>query len=264
MQNEIKLVKVTLYCTIESYFKRVIVKISILIVAISAVVLAKPICNFSTENKIIECLKRNYSRTNELGYRQARSIMFTSLDNEGGKVQLVYSGFWYKTDRIPNHTIVNTEHIWPQSRFGRNHIKTDLHHMYPTYNRINGQRANYPFAEIPDNLTELWLIKNNKGYKKKPNKTKIDNYSEYYRNSFEPREAHKGAVARSMFYIHALYDHSSSNSKWFYNQLETLKKWNKRYPITEKEIQRNKRIKRVQGNYNPFIIDQSLVYRLYK
>jgi len=239
-------------------------KILIILFTLNIFISAKTICNLSTEREIRTCLQNNYSKTKSLGYRQARDIMFSSLDNERGMVQLVYSGAWYQTNRIPEHTIVNTEHTWPKSKFKGLSAKADLHHLYPTYNRINGKRGNKSFAEIPDNLTKSWLIDNNKGSKRKPNNRNINNYSESYKNLFEPREAHKGAVARSMFYIHALYNHSNLDSRWFYSQLKTLKMWDKQYPVTRKEFQRTKNIQKVQGNYNPFVLDGSLANRLYR
>ena len=59
--------------------------------------------------------------------------MFGEVDNENGKVRLVYTGVEFATTEIPNANVVNTEHTWPQSKFKnatgshKGKMKADLH-----------------------------------------------------------------------------------------------------------------------------------------
>ena len=65
-------------------------------------------------------------------------------------------------------------------------------------------RADFPFAEIPDNETDTWyyltLTLNTIP------SSNIDLYSERRNGFFEPREDHKGNVARAMFYFYTMPD----------------------------------------------------------
>ena len=183
---------------------------------------AETICDNLQKDELRSCLQEEYRPEETLSYKEARKEMFSHIDNVDGKVELVYSGVLFATEGIPDHTIVNTEHTWPQSKFRDRRIKSDLHHLFPTHNRINGIRGNLPFAEIPDQATERWLIRNDKGKRRLPPETERDNYSEWIPSSFEPREAHKGDVARAMFYVYGIYDHDRLNTDWFKGQIDTL------------------------------------------
>ncbi|MEY8251350.1 MAG: endonuclease, partial [Colwellia sp.] len=224
---------------------------------------ADPICKNMTKSALQSCLQKGYKVTNSLSYREARKQMFSKIDNVNGAVKLVYSGAWYKTNSIPNHQIVNTEHTWPQSKFNDKKIKSDLHHLYATYSKINSKRGSFPFADIPDNTTEVWLNRNGNGIKKIPPISSRDNFSEYASNKFEPREEHKGAVARSMLYVYSIYGDSKVNNSWFKPQIATMLDWHDEYPASELEIKRTKKIEGIQGNTNPFILDSTLAFRLF-
>ena len=91
----------------------------------------------------------------------------------------------------------------PQSRGAENgYAKSDMHHLYPTRVDVNSDRGSFPFAEIDDNRTESWYYLNQT--RGSIPSTNIDLYSEKQGSRFEPREDHKGDVARSMFLF--LYD----------------------------------------------------------
>ena len=74
---------------------------------------------------------------------------------------------------------------------------------------------------------------------------------------FEPPDSHKGNVARAMFYFSMRY-----NMRIDPVQEKFLKKWNKLDPIDAAERLRNRRIKDIQGNSNPFIDDPFLADRI--
>ncbi len=209
-------------------------------------------------------LRKHYVPERSLSYKSARRQMFSRIDNRDGKVRLVYTGVEFATRDIPKHTIVNTEHTWPQSKFGdardRQKMKSDLHHLFPTYNRVNGARGNSRFAEIPDQQTQAWWRAASASHGIPS--TDIDEYSESIPRAFEPREDHKGNVARAMFYFYITYEDRGIDSTWFLPQIETMRTWNKLDQVDEAERRRSKEIARLQGNENPFVLDPTLIDRV--
>jgi hypothetical protein len=149
--------------------------------------------------ELIAFLRANYAPRINLSYRQARRVMFSRLDNQDGWVRLVYTGRPFRTRDIPNPNQVNTEHTWPQSMFkeaaGKQGMKSDLHHLFPTYNRVNGERGHKAFDEISDDSTHTWWNDPEAQYDVPGDE--IDEYSEATDELFEPREDHKGNVARA-------------------------------------------------------------------
>ncbi|MCA9255823.1 MAG: endonuclease [Phycisphaerales bacterium] len=209
-------------------------------------------------------LRAHYAPKKSLDYKSARRAMFSKIDNKEGVVRLVYTGGRIETRDIPDHRVVNTEHTWPRSRFGRSRdaekMKTDLHHLFPTANRVNSARGNSPFEEIPDEKTRRWWrsAKEERGIPKKD----IDEYSESTPSAFEPREDHKGNVARAMVYFYVMYEERGIDTAWFRPQAETFKAWNKLDVVDDAERSRSGAIAEIQGNENPFVLDPTLVDRV--
>lgn len=75
-------------------------------------------------------------------------------------------------------------------------------------------------------------------------------------NIIEPPDQVKGDIARIHFYMHTHYNLPLNNSFLF------LKTWAKEDPPSKEEIEKNNRIKEIQGNDNPYITDPSLVDQL--
>ena len=67
--------------------------------------------------ELINVLRAQFEATHTHSYKAARQQMFGHIDNDQGAVRLVYSGDQFETLTIPDHTVVNTEHTWPQSKF---------------------------------------------------------------------------------------------------------------------------------------------------
>ncbi|PLX17575.1 MAG: endonuclease I [Candidatus Muiribacterium halophilum] len=173
-----------------------------------------------------------------LGYKKARAYMFLTLFNENGKVEVQYTGKVLAVkDSLPNANVMNTEHIWPQSRFGRNLVdlkKCDLHHLMPTDSKVNSRRGNYPFGVVISSIYQR--------------KGSMLGYDVYRKLVFEPRDEVKGDIARAMFYFSIRYSTLLDD-----RQENTLRKWSKLDPVDDKERKRNKMIFEFQGNRNPFI-----------
>lgn len=206
---------------------------------------------------------------NSLGYRKARDYMFSELDNENGIVQGIYSGFEQPVDpdsRTPrqdafqNNKGLNAEHSWPQSKGATGVAKSDLHHLFPAQVQVNGRRGSLPFAEIEDAQTRWWLIDADE-MTSIPT-VNIDAYSEATRAAFEPREQVKGDIARAQFYFYTVYRNQADDG-FFQQQKDVLCDWHKLDPVSVEEQQRSKAIEIKQGNENPFVVDPSLVDRLY-
>ena len=122
----------------------------------------------------------------------------------------VYTGFFVPFDGVPssdpsqdmfnapneNTQGINQEHTWPQSLLTGSAVN-DLHNLFPTKVNVNAARGNLPFAEIPDNLTTTWY-RDNQQQSATPDAGVIDEFSELRSGlAFEPREDHKGNVARA-------------------------------------------------------------------
>jgi len=94
--------------------------------------------------------------------------------------------------------------------------------------------------------------------------TEIELYSERKNGTFEPREDHKGNVARAMFYFNTMY-HAEANDadpNFFELQRQTLCAWHHLDPADSLEIARSWQIANYQdGKPNPYVLDCSLAAR---
>tara|TARA_Y100001935_G_scaffold224416_1_gene200681 strand:+ start:90573 stop:93326 length:2754 start_codon:yes stop_codon:yes gene_type:complete len=228
------------------------------------------------DSSLIVYLRANYYPTNPRGYDAARDSMYQYLDVDASdSLTCVYSGLRAKRDgtRSPsnNGMVFNTEHTWPQSFYDEAEpMRGDIHHLFPSWSSPNQSRSNHPFGEIEDvNTTSWWYYANGGSVSSIPS-THLDEYSEYYNSTFEPREDHKGNVARAVFYFWTMYrtnndivTDTQDNEAFFEGMKQTLYAWHKADPVDAKEISRSNGIESIQGNKNPFIHDTSLVRRAY-
>lgn len=189
-----------------------------------------------------------------LGYKGARIELLgrISLERDGGGYYIrdVYCNENYDgaPGRIPDDKIVNTEHTWPQSRFGgsnRDMQKSDLHHLFPSDSELNGIRGNHPFGEVARSKENLKCTCSRAGYNRDGDFV------------FEPPVEHRGNVARALFYFAVRYGLSIDST-----QEDVLRKWHQQDPVDADELERNTEIERVQGNRNPFIDQPELVAQI--
>jgi endonuclease I len=220
---------------------------------------------------------RDWLRTNwydpyrvVLSYADARAKMYNYADNYSNSVVCVYSGY---SETVPfnfNNTStgvvnnINCEHSIPQSWFNETtRMRSDMHHLYPTYIQWNSNRGSDPFAEIPDTQTTLWmrLTQSQTGIPT----TNLAEYSEDAPGRFEPREDHKGNLARTAFYFYTMHAGqpdlvaTGHNSITTLADLNTLYQWHLADPVDAHELERNRRVAASQGNYNPYIEYPALV-----
>jgi len=211
-------------------------------------------------------LKTNYydGKHTELGYSLARLNMYQDIDNESNTLTCVYSGYqksWSSSNTSTNPSPINCEHTVPQSFFGSAEpMKSDIHHLFPTYGDWNSERSSNPFSEIDDTQTTLWMY-NSTSQSSKPT-VNIDWYSESTGSRFEPREDHKGNVARAVFYFFTMYPTKVADISSVGN-LATLYQWHLDDPVDSDEEARNNKIETYQGNRNPYIDMPELVQRAF-
>jgi serine protease len=144
----------------------------------------------------------------------------------------------------------NREHVWPKSRGFPNEPQwgyTDVHHLRPADVSVNSTRGNKdfdwggsPIGEAPGNLTDA--------------------------DSFEPRAAVKGDLARMIFYMAIRYEGNDATGVGdleisntvgtqgnFMGKLCTLVAWHRQDAVSADEVRRHSRIFERQGNRNPFV-----------
>ena len=211
-------------------------------------------------------------------YGVARDFMYAQIDNQGGVVEGVYSGF--TVTGVPQDIAtargvaqgggLNAEHTWPQSLgVGDDEpgARTDLHHLFPARSQVNSARSNYPFGEILDAETDRWYL--GASDPSTIPTSNIDAYSEadFDTGRFEPREEREGNTARALFYVAAVYQSLVSDpdeEAFFEAQLAALLVWNGLDAVDQDEYERTCAIAALQdGKVNPFVIDPTLASRAF-
>ncbi|MFF4169450.1 endonuclease I family protein [Streptomyces sp. NPDC001744] len=171
--------------------------------------------------------------------------------NNSANVLLLYSGV-SRAKSLSGGSVGNwnREHTWAQSHgnFGTTAGPgTDLHHLRAADVQVNSARGNKdfdtggsPVGGAPGSYTDS--------------------------DSFEPRDADKGDVARMILYMAVRYEgddgrpdlepneSTSNGSVPFHGRLSVLKRWNEQDPPSAFEERRNDIVfTTYQGNRNPFI-----------
>ena len=155
----------------------------------------------------------------------------------------------------------NREHVWAKSHGFPStsaYAYSDIHHLRPTDISVNSSRGNLdfdnsdaPLAESPEN--------------------RVDS------DSFEPRDAVKGDVARIVFYMDVRYagldsvtpdlevvDYLTSIGEAKLGKLCTLLSWSEGDPVDDFERNRNDKIYEFQGNRNPFIDHPEWIAKIFE
>lgn len=198
-----------------------------------------------------------------LGYDGARRVMFGKIflknDGNGYYVQDVYCQKHFGPsaqvgpNSIPDNNQINAEHTWPQSKFSKSYPddiqKSDLHHLFPADSHANSIRGNYDFADVSHDTGDL-------------NGCTISKFGSPVLGGgfgFEPPLAHKGNVARAIFYFSVRYKMPIPP-----NEEEVLRRWNELDPVDQNEMDHNEAAFQAQGNRNPFIDYPQLVHYISK
>jgi len=212
-----------------------------------------------TQGLIDEPLKtvlRSFTTTGyvSLGYNTARDKMFETVDdyNNTDTIECVYIGRKiHATNRTEAQNLgFNTEHTYPQSFFNENEpMKSDLFHLYPTDNEPNNRRSNYQYGFVVSNIT--WDSAGSK-------------LGKDYTGSivFEPRNIHKGNVARSIFYFCVKYIASIDTTFMSAKFENVLRQFNILDTVDAHERSRNTSIYSFEHVRNPFIDHSEFIDRM--
>lgn len=177
-------------------------------------------------------------------------------------VILIYTG-WSVVAGLPGEEYDNgngwsREHVWAKSHgdFDTDPpAGTDAHHLRPADISVNSARGNKDFDNGGTQHAEA-----------------TECYTDA--DSWEPRPAVKGDIARMMFYMATRYEGESGEpdlelvdytgtSGPLFGKLSTLMQWNEEDPVDEFEMNRNEVIYSYQGNRNPFIDHPEYVNAIY-
>ncbi len=207
----------------------------------------------------------NYAPQQLLNTKKASDLAF-EIDSTRTRIVCIYTGYYIQ--RSPNKNPrrdalekgISRETIFPQSKAAKA-AQSDVHNITPARVQVNSARSNLPFAEIPLNEVRTWFRGS-----EETTSAPTDNIGEYAKlanHAFEPRDSAKGRIARVMFYVYTIYG-DRVDADYFEQQKETLRKWHRNYPATEAEIERSRKVANSpQGNPNPFVLDPTLVDRIY-
>jgi len=142
---------------------------------------------------------------------------------------------------VPAWTFGHQRQCWQSG--GRKHcvdddpvfraMEADLFNLYPSVGEVNGDRSNFNYGMASCVAPQYGQCK-----------TKVD----FDQRAAEPRDEVKGLVARTTFYMFDRYQLNMSRQ-----QQQLLMAWDKQYPVTPWEQERNKRIAAIMGHANPFV-----------
>lgn len=179
---------------------------------------------------------------------------FEAYDTTGGRkvVTCYYTGYRHVFAPPFLFDVMSREHAYPYSWMGETSQDSanysDLHILFPVnQNNANAIRSNYPMNNLK---TVTFTFEQGR--------LGTDSNGVI---SYEPRDEVKGTVARANFYVCAVYNGAVKKftippASPFITEKQdqyVLKRWNKKFPPSKREIARHEYIASVQNNRNPFI-----------
>jgi deoxyribonuclease-1 len=142
---------------------------------------------------------------------------------------------------VPAWTFGNQRQCWKNG--GREHcvdddpvfraMEADLFNLYPSVGEVNGDRSNFNYGMAAGIAPQYGQCK-----------TRVD----FDQRAAEPRDEVKGLVARTTFYMFDRYNLNMSRQ-----QQQLLMTWDKQYPVSSWEKERDRRIAAIMGHSNPFV-----------
>lgn len=113
-------------------------------------------------------------------------------------------------------------------------MESDMHNLQPAVGEVNGDRANFMYSQWNGGEGQYGQCAMKVDFKDKV---------------AEPPARARGAIARTYFYMRDRYQLNLSRQ-----QTQLFTAWNKLYPVTRWECERDARIAKVQGNHNPYVL----------
>ncbi|WP_261834035.1 endonuclease [Vibrio ishigakensis] len=117
-------------------------------------------------------------------------------------------------------------------------MEADLHNLVPAIGEVNGDRSNYQFNQWKPNSSDVSY-------------GQCSMYVSFKDDMVMPPEGARGPVARAYLYMENQYPIRLSKQ-----QQQLMHAWNRQYPVTDWECQRDRQIQAIQGNSNPFVREQ--------
>ena len=179
--------------------------------------------------------------------------------------------FWdmYSNYHRTSWTGMNREHSLPKSWFGiasgqedSAPIGCDLHNLYPSDAAANSEKSNYPIGDVTG------IVNYTNGVVKVGASVTYPVTPKFDGTVFEPANEYKGDFARDYMYMVTCYEDYSKRWQslgtscmllggtypvFTPTAIVLLLKWHRQDPISQKEIDRNNAVFKLQGNRNPFI-----------
>ncbi|HDZ07735.1 endonuclease [Pseudohongiella sp.] len=170
----------------------------------------------------------------------------------GGRVDLPSCGYQVRAQEnraqriewehiLPAHSIGQARQCWQDG--GRancnrtdpvfNVMEADMHNLTAALGEVNADRSNYRFSVLPGEPYRHGLC---------------DVKVSFDQRSVEPRDEIKGRIARVYFYMHDRYDLTMARA-----QQQLMIAWNRQYPVSDWERERDQRIGARMGHNNPFV-----------
>ncbi|GIQ80037.1 endonuclease I [Kipferlia bialata] len=202
-----------------------------------------------------------------LDYEVARQYMYGYIDNHDGHVTGLYTGldmpYPYGCEDTLYNTDIKCEHMIPQSFFGKHEpMRSDVHHLRPSYMMANSARSNYPYDVIADKDAYKWYQQRTVTTVSPP-EAERDDWSRVQKGyAWYPEAAARGTVARGVLYLYTMYPkyiHGMHNV----GDVSMFVDWCEEYPSTQMDMDRNDSAEQYQGNRNPYVDDNTLCRRAY-
>lgn len=112
-------------------------------------------------------------------------------------------------------------------------MEGDMHNLVPSIGEVNGDRSNYRFSDWNGTATKYG---------------QCDIVIDFKGRKVQPPQQSKGQIARTYFYMADQYSLTLSKQ-----DRKLFRAWNRQFPSTAWECEKNRRIKAQQGNLNQFI-----------
>lgn len=118
-------------------------------------------------------------------------------------------------------------------------MEADLHNLTPAIGEVNGDRAHYSFSQ--------WNGSRGVSY------GQCEMQVNFKGKEVMPPERARGMIARIYFYMSDKYPFKLSRQ-----QHQLMSAWDKTYPVTKWECERDRRIAKEGGGHNPFVAKHCL------
>ena len=111
-------------------------------------------------------------------------------------------------------------------------MQADLYNLYPAIGSVNALRQNYNFTMLPSAKSDFGSCD-----------MRIED------RKVQPPARARGEIARTYLYFDATYSRYKMSS----SQKKLMEAWDKQYPVTKLECERDSTIQHIQGNTNEFV-----------